>query len=209
MGMPDRERIASAWSAPGSGERYGTARFRSPAASERDVRLVARALERHGARGALLDVPAGAGRLAAALEGTGAVVVAADASAEMLAADPRPRRVRASIFDLPFAENAFDAVVCRRFLHHLARPEDLERAVAELVRVSARLVIASFWDAASLPALRKRLGLRRAEARSAIARSSLTAVFECAGASVVRFEHSFRFVSQQAFAVAEKLRSSP
>ena len=205
--MSDRDRIASAWSSPGSGERYGSSRFRTPAARGRDLDLVARALERHGARGTVLDVPAGQGRLAAVLARAGTAVIAADASAEMLAADPRPRRVRASLFDLPFADGAFDAVVCCRFLHHLARPEDLERAVGELVRVSARLVIASFWDAASLPALRRRLGLKRPEARTAIERTRLAEVFERAGARVVGYEHSFRFVSQQALAVAHKLGS--
>jgi 2-polyprenyl-3-methyl-5-hydroxy-6-metoxy-1,4-benzoquinol methylase len=209
--MPDmsdtanRERVGSAWGSPGSGERYVSARFATSAARGRDLRLVERALERHRAHGAVLDVPSGAGRLAPVLARAGAVVVAVDASAEMLAADGRARRVRASIFDLPFPADAFDAVICCRLLHHLARPEDLERAVGELVRVSARLVIASFWDAASLPALRRRLGLKRPEARSAIERSRLAAVFARAGARVVGFEHSMRFVSQQAFAVAEKL----
>jgi SAM-dependent methyltransferase len=140
-------------------------------------------------------------------ERVGSAWSAPGASAEMLAADGRGRRVRASIFDLPFCADAFDAVVCCRFLHHLARPEDLERAVGELVRVSARLVIASFWDAASLPALRRRLGLKRAEARSAIERPRLAEVFARAGARVIGFEHSMRFVSQQTFAIAEKLGS--
>jgi SAM-dependent methyltransferase len=167
---------------------------------------VGRALERHGVRGAVLDVPAGSGRLAAVLERAAPFVVAADSSAEMLRSAPRPARVRASVFDLPFAVSSFDAVVCCRLLHHLREPADLERAVAELVRVSARLVIASFWDAGSLSAVRERLGLRPPQSRAAIARGRIAELFARAGATVVGFEHSLRFVSRQAFAVALKQR---
>jgi SAM-dependent methyltransferase len=203
--MDERERVTAAWSAPGAGERYARARFASRRAGERDPRLVRRALARHGVRGALLDVPAGSGRLAALLGRAAPLAVAADSSAEMLAAHPGDRRVRASVFDLPFADRSFDAVVCCRLLHHLREPEDLERAVAELVRVSARLVVASFWDAGSLSALRERLGLRRAQCRAAIARGRLAELFARAGATVVGFEHSLRFVSRQAFAVALRI----
>jgi len=205
--MPDRDRVRSAWEGPDAGGRYARARFRSRRAEQRDPRLVARALARHGVRGAVLDVPSGAGRLAEALARTGQIVVAADASDAMLAADGRARRVRASVFALPFAGGTFDTVVCCRLLHHLREPADLERAISELVRVSARLVIASFWDAGSLPALRVRLGLKRAEARTSIARSRLAELFARCGAPVVGYEHSLRRVSQQAFAVA--LKPSP
>ena len=202
--MADRDRVGSAWNAPGSGERYVRTRFRSRRARERDPGLIGRVLDRHGVRGPVLDVPAGTGRLREVLEVRGQPVVAVELSPQMLARDPRALRACASVFALPFADGAFDTVICCRLLHHLREAGDLERAVAELARVSSRLIVASFWDAGSLPALRKRLGLKPTEARVALPRARLSELFERAGAPVVGFEHSLRFVSQQAFAIARK-----
>jgi len=108
---------------------------------------------------------------------------------------------------MPFGDGAFDVVVCCRYLHHLHERADLDRAVAELVRVSRRLVLASFWDAASWPALRVRLGLRRGEGphgRAAVERAAIESAFERAGARVIDWRTGLRFVSQQTFAVAER-----
>ena len=194
---------------------YSDGRFANGRAAGRDPRLVARALRRHGLRGPLLDVPSGSGRLGPVLERlaaqvaprVGPPVVAADVSLDMLTGNPRGERVQASVFALPFHDRSFDAVVCCRLLHHLREPGDLEAAVAELVRVSTRLILASYWDAHSLPAVRRRLGLKRPEARVAIPPARLARAFELAGARLVDRFHSLRFVSQQAFAVAR--RTSP
>ena len=102
---------------------------------------------------------------------------------------------------------AFDVVVSCRFLHHLHEREALERALRELLRVSRRLVVASVWDAASLPALRVRLGLKRSEGprgRCAVRRRLIEELVTASGARVVDWRHSLRFVSQQAFFVAER-----
>lgn len=203
--MTDDERVGAAWSAPGAGTRYATSRFRDSRAAARDPRLVARALARHGiepSRGGILDVPSGTGRLSAALDAYGEPVTSVDLSSAMLSDRGGARRVRASVFQLPFADGSFDVVVCCRLLHHLHEATDVARATRELLRVSSRLVIASFWDASSLPALRRRTGLKRAEARVAIHRGQIARTLEAAGARVLGFEHSFRFVSQQTFVIA-------
>jgi hypothetical protein len=98
-------------------------------------------------------------------------------------------------------------VVSCRLLHHLGDGEAVRSVVNELTRVSYKLVIASFFDAASLPALRRRVGLRRSEGprgKHSLSKRSLRKMFEAAGAEVIGFHHSFRFVSQQAFVVAQK-----
>jgi SAM-dependent methyltransferase len=106
---------------------------------------------------------------------------------------------------LPFAERSFDAVVCCRLLHHLERAEDLARVVAELVRVSRGLVLVSYWDAAALPAWRRRLlPARRAPRRFARPLAELEQAFERAGASIVDRAWSLRFVSRQAYLVARR-----
>jgi SAM-dependent methyltransferase len=125
---------------------------------------------------------------------------------------PAPLRVQASLAALPFRERAFDAVVCCRFLHHLHEPEALERAAAELARVARRYVIASFWDSASLPALRVRMGLKRSEGptgRVATSRARVAESFSRVGFRAVEFRATLRFVSQQTFALFERVEHRP
>jgi SAM-dependent methyltransferase len=204
-------RTAKKWDRPGAGERYARERFRSVRAARRDPELALHLLREHAAGHAgrpLLDAPCGAGRLSAALGSLGAPVVGLDASLSMLEAARAGRSalVCAAIERLPFADASFEAVVCCRLLHHL-RGEELERVVGELVRVSARLVVASFWDAGSLPAWRQRLGLKRGEGpagRDAIARERIAAIFAAAGAPVIAFRPLLRFVSAQTFLVARR-----
>jgi len=200
------------WSAPHSGEHYASARFRSARAAGRDPRTVRRLLERHGVRGALLDAPCGTGRLASTLGRFGRRVVSLDLSASMLA---RARAlmpcaaVQGSVHALPFPDRAFDVVVSCRFLHHLHEREARAAALRELARVSERLLVASFWDCASWPALRVRLGWRRdegARGRCACSRGELEEALRRFGFRVLGYSTGLRFVSQQTFFVAERVR---
>jgi len=200
------------WSAPQSGEHYASARFGSARAAGRDPRSVRRLLERHGVRGPLLDAPCGAGRLASTLASFGQRVVSLDLSASML---DRARALlpgaalQGSVHALPFRDRAFDVVVSCRFLHHLHECEARAAALRELARVSDRLLLASFWDAASWPALRVRLGLRSDEGprgRTACAREEIAQLTELAGFRVLDHATGLRFVSQQTFFVAERVR---
>ncbi|MBL8860599.1 MAG: class I SAM-dependent methyltransferase [Planctomycetes bacterium] len=213
-----RADLRARWQAQDAGARYAVRRFRDPRAALRDPMLVERILDRHALRPSLkpvLDVPCGTGRLRAVLERRGMRWVGADVSPSMLAeaaASPEAALVLADAERLPFADDSFDVVVCCRLLHHLQEEELLEAVVAELVRVSARHVIASFWDSASWHAWRRRVGLRRPEGprgRRAVSKRVLSRVFEECGAEVVDFHHSFRFVSQQTFVVARKRAAVP
>jgi ubiquinone/menaquinone biosynthesis C-methylase UbiE len=211
MSQHDRiERVSAKWQAEGTGERYQRARFGSRRARDRDLGLIEALLARCGEVDALLDSPCGAGRLQSMLARHAQRLVALDVSHAMLTAiegaDDR-RLVQASLAALPFRAREFDVVVCCRFLHHLHEPEALERAAHELVRVSRRYVIASFWDSASWPALRVRWGLKRAEGplgRTATSRARIEAAFERAGARVVAYRASLRYVSQQTFVLVER-----
>lgn len=200
------------WSAHGAGEHYAGPRFASRAAAERDPRTVERLLARHGIRGPILDAPCGTGRLTAWLARHAVPVTALDVSASMLAAAApleNVRYVRGRIDALPFPERSFDVVVSCRFLHHLHEREALAAALRELVRVTDRLVVASFWDVASLPQWRVRAGLKRAEGprgRRAISRDALRALVAENGGNVLEFRTALRFFSQQTFFVAERTR---
>jgi len=200
------------WSAPKSGEHYAGARFASARAAGRDPRTVRRLLERHGVRGPVLDAPCGTGRLASTLASFGARVVSLDLSASMLAsarASLPGTALQGSVHALPFRDRAFDVVVSCRFLHHLHEREARAAALRELARVSERLLVASFWDDASWPALRVRLGLRRDEGprgRTACSRAEIAELVELAGFRVLDHATGLRFVSQQTFFVAERVR---
>ena len=101
----------------------------------------------------LLDLPAGGGRLSPALEQHTDLLIEADAALGQLlygAADPALKktaaRMTASAFHIPLRTGAVDATVCCRLSHHLPTATERERLVAELLRVSKRFVIMTFFD---------------------------------------------------------------
>lgn len=198
------------WSAEESGQRYSTSRFASGRAAGRDPRIVRELLAEFGVRGPVLDAPCGTGRLLETISAFGFPVVSLDFSRPMLASARSrgvPRPLLGSIAALPFRDAAFDAVVSCRFLHHVRESRDLDRALHELVRVSRRLLVASFWDAASWPAWRVRAGLKESEGprgRVAISRAEIASAVERAGARIVAYRSTLRFLSQQTFLVAER-----
>lgn len=99
--------------------------------------------------GTVLEVGCGEGLLAQHLIGVGprpSRFVACDLELDRVAPglDPAIEFVQASIYDLPFAANSFDVVVCCEVLEHL---EDPRRGLAELARVAGRRVLISTpWD---------------------------------------------------------------
>jgi len=203
--------VRTKWQGAGAGARYLHERWRSGRRRQRDPALVTALLARHLSvrSGALvLDSPCGAGRLSASLARFGRCV-GIDISSPMLAEARRgsgsERFLRGDVARLPFRDSTFDAVVCCRLLHHLAEPEELASVLGELVRVSRDLVIASFWDSGSWPAWRARFfPPSRLPRRWARERIELAQAFASAGAEVVGWKHSLRFVSRQAFVAARK-----
>jgi SAM-dependent methyltransferase len=160
---------------PGSAQAYEQRfRTRKRVTDRLEVRAVGRALSSLGDLGRVLDVPAGAGRFLPLLRERAAEVVASDVSAEMLqlarapvaenVGEPRGSGgrapgpvpvVEADLLALPFAEGSFDAVVCIRFLHHLRSGRLRVAGLRELARVSSRYLVVTFFDYASVWALRQ------------------------------------------------------
>jgi len=202
--------VRTKWQGAGAGARYRNERWSSERRRQRDPALVTALLAEHlPARtdALLLDAPCGAGRLSASLARFGRCV-GIDISTTMLAEARRSgpgRFLRGDVLRLPFRDSTFDAVVCCRLLHHLDEPEALASVLGELVRVSRDLVIASFWDAGSWPAWRARFfPPARPPSRRARERPELAQALARAGAEVVGWKHSLRFVSRQAFVAARK-----
>jgi len=97
----------------------------------------------------LLDVATGPGALAAEAAKRGARVVGADLSPRMieLARQTHPGIDfrEADVEHLPFADDAFDAVVCAFGLGHFPRPERALAECARTLRPGGRIAL-SWWD---------------------------------------------------------------
>jgi SAM-dependent methyltransferase len=202
------------WRVAGRGAWYAGARFRSRAHAARDPRAVSALLRASGVAlggASVLDVGCGTGRLRAVIAALGARWSGVDASRDMLAAaggeSGGARRLQGDLAALPFADGAFDAVVCCRVLHHLHDERELQLAARELVRVARSAVVLSFWDRASWPALRTRLGWKRGEGASgrvSRSRAAIEHAFALAGGRVARFRARPRWLDQQTFALVTK-----
>ena len=207
------QRVARRWASSGSGERYGTRRFRSKRAHDRDPALLRSLLAGCPLPELpVLDAPSGAGRLGPMLRSLDRPVVSLDVSASMLGeVAPAGRgRLQGSALALPFQDASFGLVVCCRLLHHLGIQEEREQLLGELGRVSTRWVALSYWDTASWHAWRRRRGWRRGhDRRVAIAASTLEATAKAAGLRLVARRFSLRFVSPQSWALFERVGTRP
>lgn len=95
----------------------------------------------------VLEVGCGEGHLATALMAhhVPETFVACDVEdRERPGVDPRVQFETASIYELPYADNAFDLVLCCEVLEHIEHPD---QGFAELARVAARHVLVSTpWE---------------------------------------------------------------
>jgi ubiquinone/menaquinone biosynthesis C-methylase UbiE len=161
----------------------------------RERALVGRAIADLGARGDILDVPCGAGRLTDVLLERAERAVCADVSPAMLTharralrapiADGRVELARATVGALPFSDDTFDSALCWRLLHHMAERSVRVRALAELGRVSRRGVVASFADADTWKSRIRRLH-RSQRHSTAVTRDELASEASDAGLRVVK-----------------------
>lgn len=199
--------IRSRWSEGERASNYSRGRFRSARAARRDPDHISALLTEHGVQGPILDVPCGTGRLRSALASHTEEYFGVDSSLPMLSESADTSKLMAAdALQLPFATGTFDVVVACRLFHHLGQSEDRIALARELARVSSRLVIASFWDAASWHSLRRRVGLKHdTSTRRSQSKKMLRAELERSGLRVLGWRHTFRFISQQAFFVAEKV----
>ncbi|WP_195908258.1 class I SAM-dependent methyltransferase [Nostocoides sp. HKS02] len=94
-----------------------------------------------------LDVGSGTGALAARADALGRKVIAIDADPEMVAVSTAVaggRVVEGSLPDLPFDDNAFDAVTANFVINHVPDPRAGMRELARVVRPGGR-VAATIW----------------------------------------------------------------
>lgn len=138
--------------------------FTNTRKDRRERRALLKALEAVPPGASVLDLPCGSGRLTSLLVERGYRVTAADSSAHMVErarqAAPTGAGVRfdvRDVLDSGYPDGCFDAVVCHRLFHHFGEAGLRQRALGELARICRGPVIASFFNAFALDALRSRL----------------------------------------------------
>jgi len=125
--------------------------------TRREFELIRRHIARVGRSGVILDLPCGGGRLTPAFADSTDLVIEADiALGQVLFGRAESRLatqrvwMTASAFHIPLRDRSVDGVVSVRLSHHLPTPAERERHLAELLRVSRRFVIMTFFDHWSL-----------------------------------------------------------
>ena len=125
--------------------------------TRREFQLLRRLTGRVGHSRIILDLPCGGGRLTPAFADSADLVIEADIAigqllygrAESAVATPRVW-MTASAFHIPLADASVDGTICVRLSHHLPTAAERERLLRELLRVSRRFVIVTFFDHDSL-----------------------------------------------------------
>jgi SAM-dependent methyltransferase len=125
--------------------------------TRRELSVLARILTRLGRTSVLLDLPSGNGRVSEPLAASTDLLIEADMGrgqvvlGRQLAEWTTPTTwMTASAFQIPLRDGAVEGVVCNRLIHHLPSVEERERLLRELLRVSRRFVVMTFFDYYSL-----------------------------------------------------------
>jgi SAM-dependent methyltransferase len=127
-------------------------------------RLIRRHLDRVGHSGVILELPSGGGRITPSFAERADFIIEADIAigqirygrATSTLTVPRAW-MTASAFHIPLQDGSVDGTICIRLCHHLPTAPERERLFRELMRVSKRFVIVTFFDHYSLKNLTRRM----------------------------------------------------
>ncbi len=132
--------------------------------THREIHRIGRLLASQPRCRRLLDLPCGGGRVSGPLASATDLLLQADLSLgqvltarETMGASGHVRWFTASAFMIPLKDGVVDAAVCNRLAHHLPSAVEVERLIGELLRVSTRFVVLSYYDHDSFKSLGRRL----------------------------------------------------
>lgn len=130
----------------------------------RESLLIRRYIRRVGRSQAILEIPCGGGRLTHAFAAATDLVIEADIAVGQVRYGRQASKLdvprvwmTASAFHIPLRDGSVDGVVCVRLTHHLPTQAERERLFSELLRVSRRFAIVTYFDRRSLKHLTWRL----------------------------------------------------
>jgi ubiquinone/menaquinone biosynthesis C-methylase UbiE len=132
--------------------------------TRREYALIGRHMREVGHSRVILELPCGGGRMTPAFADSADFVIEADIGmgqvqygrATSTLAKPRAW-MTASAFHIPLRDDSVDGTVCIRLAHHLPTPAERDRLFHELMRVSRRFVIVTYFDHHSLKNLTHRM----------------------------------------------------
>lgn len=126
--------------------------------------LVRHLLARVGHSRVILELPCGGGRITPTFADMTDLIIESDIAIGQIrygratSTIKTPRAwMTSSAFHIPLHDNAVDGTICIRLAHHLPTPAERERLFHELMRVSSRFVIVTFFDHYSIKNLSRRL----------------------------------------------------
>lgn len=142
-----------------------TSRFSKRWSTQREFTLLERLLASQPRCQSLLDLPSGGGRLSPQIAQYTDLLIESDIAFGQVQYGRQNGRVpatrqfwmTASGFHIPLKAGSVDGVVCVRLSHHLPTSAERERLLRELLRVSRRFVVMTFFDHHSLKNLGRRL----------------------------------------------------
>ncbi len=179
----------------------------------REGRLIGRFIGRVGRSRAVLELPCGGGRLTHAFSDSAEIVIEADIAigqirygrAHSSVATPRIW-MTASAFHIPLRDRSVDGTICVRLAHHLPTTLERERLFAELLRVSRRFVIVTYFDRYSLKHLTWRLRhpFRRARPERTMTKSEVAGLARAGSARLIAVSPLSRFGSGHRYALILK-----
>jgi ubiquinone/menaquinone biosynthesis C-methylase UbiE len=214
----DQEAIQR-FDSPESAAKYAAA-LPGTNADRREQRALKLALAGVPAGATVLDLPSGTGRLLRLLSCVlGYNVTEADSSPHMLQLArqhatwqnlnmPAENFCVADVMKTPFADGAFDAIVCNRLFHHFREPAVRRQALVELGRISKGLIIVSFfrsptWGALAF-SLKYALRGQKPTDRIPISLSTFQADIHAAGLRIVKTISVRPVISKSCYVVLER-----
>ncbi len=179
----------------------------------RERRLILRFLKPLGRSQAVLEIPCGGGRLTPGFADLAHLVIEADIAIGQLEYGRAHSRLSvpcvwmtASAFHIPLRDRSVDGAVCIRLSHHLPTSAERERLFGELLRVSRRFVVVTFFDRHSLKNLTYRLRhpFRGGPPKLTMTRSEVAALARAGGARLARVAPLSRIGSGHRYALLLK-----
>lgn len=183
------------------------------ASTRREFQLIERLLGSLQRSEVVLDLPSGGGRLSPALAPFADLILEADvAFGQLLHGRSAPPLatpqiwLNASGFDIPLRDQAVDGTVCVRLAHHLPAASERERLVHEILRVSKRFALMTFFDFHSTKNRLRRLRRRfdGKQPKITMTQGELRALAEPRGFSLVTCSPLSRLFSGHCYALMER-----
>jgi SAM-dependent methyltransferase len=181
--------------------------------TSREFGLLDRLFKSQGRCKTLLDLPCGGGRLSPSMSRYADLLIEADVALGQLRYGRAHGKVStsqawmvASGFHIPLQNASVDGTICVRLNHHLPNEAERELLVRELLRVSKRFCIMSFFDHYSLKNTLRRLTrpFNRKPPKSTMKVGELRRLAEECGAKLVEFPALFLIGSGHRYALIVK-----